>query len=391
MDNWTVTEAYYASLLVTYFCYGTLPGLRGGESLPNVLAQMLRCALRDIYHKFQRTGLLRVAPFVRTGELAADGVEALAAARAAFLADRGLVEESAKEADDLVPSCRRIQWTGAEERYLVLVAARFYDGTLPGLRGGESLGNVLADVLSRSYQRIRKKYQGTGLLRKRRFVRTGELAADGVEALAAARAAFLTARGFYSLEEALWTKSVRALVEARDDELFDSCIVQGGGASGVFTVEALANVDVDDVPRAKWITGVDDNDALAVALLTRWRNRAREFALQSRGEAVPREYLPAKANFGPGMFLADKEELYGTPVGVLSRATIGDEDLDDLLALQPPRRCITTTPEDRSGKRGKTMVSASGRCDQLADADFEQARKTEEAFAKLEAYRQRTA
>ncbi|KAH8071701.1 SET domain-containing protein [Aureococcus anophagefferens] len=85
----------------------------------------------------------------------------------------------------------RGKWTEAEERYAALIVARFSDGTFPGLRGGESLRNLLADLLQCTGMRVTKKYSRTRLLRKTAFVRAGELGADGVEALESERAAFL--------------------------------------------------------------------------------------------------------------------------------------------------------------------------------------------------------
>ena len=397
--KWTAAEERYSALVAARFCDGTLPGLLGRKLLKTVLGNVLSCSEDRIRDKYRGTDLLRDAGrFVRRGELAADGVEALGVARAAFLADRELGKAVArpfpcvlKDMIDNTPD-DVVAWSDDGRVVLVRDADVLCKDLFPECfqrfhpeSRGESLHRRLADWQF-SHARVQRPAapdgrlatnpRGGGLLAYQhpKFVRDADEAA-----LREMRSS--TTRNTKTM------LPVRALVEALDDELFDQAIHQGG-ASGVITLESLANVDIEDVPRAKWITGVDDNDALAVALLARWRDRAREFAAKSRGAIVPREYLPAKANFGPGMFLANKEELYGTPVGVLSRATIGDKDLDDLLS---PARRITTTPEDRSGKRGKTMMSASGRCDQLAHAHFEQARKTEEAFAKLEAYRQRTA
>ncbi|KAK7230574.1 DNA binding protein [Aureococcus anophagefferens] len=89
------------------------------------------------------------------------------------------------------------KWTEAEERYAALIVARFSDGTFPGLRGGESLRNLLADLLQCTGMRVTKKYSRTRLLRKTAFVRAGELGADGVEALESARAAFLADEPYY--------------------------------------------------------------------------------------------------------------------------------------------------------------------------------------------------
>ena len=89
------------------------------------------------------------------------------------------------------------KWTEAEERYAALIVARFSEGTYPGLRGGESLRNLLADLLQCTGMRVTKKYSRTRLLRKTAFVRAGELGADGVDALESARAAFLADKPQY--------------------------------------------------------------------------------------------------------------------------------------------------------------------------------------------------
>ncbi|KAH8057004.1 SET domain-containing protein [Aureococcus anophagefferens] len=121
----------------------------------------------------------------RTIADAADDYAAVSAARTASTRTPPL-KRSHHEA-----ASRARQVDRGRERYAALIVARFSDGTFPGLRGGESLRNLLADLLQCTGMRVTKKYSRTRLLRKTAFVRAGELGADGVEALESARREWL--------------------------------------------------------------------------------------------------------------------------------------------------------------------------------------------------------
>jgi hypothetical protein len=87
------------------------------------------------------------------------------------------------------------KWTEAEENYAAMIIAHFSNGKAPGLRGGESLRKLLADLLECSPMRITKKFSRTRIVRKSSFKLLGELTAGEKAALDAARARFLAGDG----------------------------------------------------------------------------------------------------------------------------------------------------------------------------------------------------
>ncbi|KAH8082861.1 SET domain-containing protein [Aureococcus anophagefferens] len=87
------------------------------------------------------------------------------------------------------------KWTEAEENYAAMIIAHFSNGKAPGLRGGESLRKLLADLLQCSPMRITKKFSRTRIVRKSSFKLLGELTAGEKAELDAARARFLAGDG----------------------------------------------------------------------------------------------------------------------------------------------------------------------------------------------------
>jgi len=257
--KWTDAELRYAGLIVARFSDGTFPGLRGGESLRNLLADLLQCTSMRVTKQYRRTRLLRKTAFVRAGELGADGVAALESARAAFLADEphyspasrfgsaardAQISGAAGDAADAAPpddagatprededeapgedraeapgdapgedaaeapgedaapapaagARRRGRWTKPEEHYAALVIDHFATGKLPGLSGGESLREVLSDLLRCTRMRVTKKLSQTKILRKSSFWPLGELTAEEQAELDAARDQFIAAEPHY--------------------------------------------------------------------------------------------------------------------------------------------------------------------------------------------------
>ncbi|KAH8083872.1 SET domain-containing protein [Aureococcus anophagefferens] len=219
--KWTEAEERYAALIVARFSDGTFPGLRGGESLRNLLADLLQCTGMRVTKKYSRTRLLRKTAFVRAGELGADGRRGAApapadpappdnaGATAGEDEDEAPGEDAAEapgedcaEAPGGTPpgagrALRRGKWTKPEEHYAALVIDHFATGKLPGLTGGESLRLVLSDLLRCTRMRVTKELSQTKILRKSCFWPLGELTAEEHAELDAARDQFIAAEPHY--------------------------------------------------------------------------------------------------------------------------------------------------------------------------------------------------
>ncbi|KAH8069842.1 SET domain-containing protein [Aureococcus anophagefferens] len=76
-------------MIIAHFSNGKAPGLRGGESLRKLLADLLQCSPMRITKKFSRTRIVRKSSFKLLGELTAGEKAELDAARARFLAGDG--------------------------------------------------------------------------------------------------------------------------------------------------------------------------------------------------------------------------------------------------------------------------------------------------------------